>query len=95
MKPRRTDFLSIARTPFFVWLALNAFLTATVALAYVPMGRFNLVVSLFIASSKVALIAVVFMHLFKASALRRLTSVAGLAWLSVLFLLMFSDYLSR
>jgi caa(3)-type oxidase subunit IV len=85
----------LARAPLIAWGGLCALLTFTVILAYVPLGPMNLPISLFIAAIKTAIIAVVFMQLGSASGLIRLAGLTGLLWLLFLFLLTFTDYLSR
>lgn len=78
-----------------VWLALMALLATTFAAAFVPMGAFNSVVNLAIAVVKAALVAVFFMHLRRPDATLRLAAAAGLFWLGILFVLTFSDFLTR
>lgn len=78
-----------------VWLALMALLATTFATAFVPMGAFNSVVNLAIAVVKAALVAVFFMHLRRPDATLRLAATAGLFWLGILFVLTFSDFLTR
>jgi cytochrome c oxidase subunit 4 len=81
--------------PVLVWVALCLLLATTVASAYVPLGLFNSVINLVIAALKAALIAVFFMNLSHSSALVRLAAAAGVFWLSFMFILAASDYLSR
>lgn len=81
--------------PLLVWAALCVLLAATCALAYVPMGAANLAVSLVIAAAKAALVGVVFMRLFENNPLNRLAAAAGPIWIFVMFLLLFSDYVTR
>jgi cytochrome c oxidase subunit 4 len=78
-----------------VWAALCVLLATTCALAFVPLGRFNLVVSLCIAAAKASLVGAVFMRLFEKNALNRLAAAAGPIWIAVLFLLIFADYATR
>lgn len=77
------------------WLALLALVAATLGLAYVPMGPFNVVVALVISAIKTALVVVVFMKLFRAAVLTRVAAAAGLFWLAFLFALSGTDYLTR
>jgi cytochrome c oxidase subunit 4 len=74
---------------------LTVFLLATIAIAYVHLGPMNLVVALTIAAIKVAIIAVIFMELREASGVQLLAAGIGVFWLLFLFILSFSDYLSR
>jgi caa(3)-type oxidase subunit IV len=85
----------IWRVPFFVWLALCAALATTCIVAYLPLGTFNIVVSLLIAGFKAVLIGVVFMKLSDRNPLLRLAACAGPLWVFVMFLLLGADYLTR
>jgi cytochrome c oxidase subunit IV len=85
----------ICRLPLLTWISLCALLAATYSLAYLPLGRANLPVSLCIAALKVALIGTVFMHLRDNSPLNRLAASAGPIWLFIMFLLIGADYFTR
>ena len=63
--------------------------------AYLPLGRLNLVTGLTIAVVKIALVAVVFMRLWSSRPLLRLAAATGLFWLTILFLLTFTDLVTR
>lgn len=91
----RASFWRISREPLMAWLALCLLLALTCSLAYVPMGEANLVVSLVIAAVKACLVGLVFMELSRNEPLNRLAAAAGPVWLFVMFLLLFSDYLTR
>ena len=83
------------RVYLLTWLALMALLGATFAIAHVPMGVWNTVASLAIAAAKLVLVALVFMHLKRASALVALFAAIGLVWLAILFGLSGTDYAVR
>jgi len=91
----RRRLRELARGPFFAWTALCGLLIATVALAYVPLGPGNIVVSLLIATLKAAIIAFVFMGLRAASGLVRLAAVVGWVFLFFLIFLASTDFLTR
>ena len=93
--PDRAAIRKMLRTPLLALVALTLLLGATIILAFVHMGGMNLVVSLLIALAKVAIIVVIFMELPKATGVQILASGVGLFWLFFLFLLGFTDYLSR
>ena len=78
-----------------VWLALLVLLGITLTAAYMPLGRLNLVTGLAIAAVKAGLVAVVFMQLWSSRPLLRLAAAAGLFWLAILFLLTFTDLVTR
>lgn len=85
----------LIRRPLWALIALIILVIATTGLAFVHMGPMNLVVSLLIAGAKVAIIVVIFMELLKGSGVQILAAAVGVFWLTFLFLLAFSDYLSR
>ena len=91
----RNRLWRICRIPLLTWAALCALLAATCFLAYQPLGRGNLPVSLGIAALKAALIAAVFMRLRERNALNRLAASAGPIWLFIMFLLVGADYFTR
>ena len=67
----------------------------TLRLAYLPLGRFNLPVSLLIAAAKALLIGIVFMELRVAKGFIRLAAGAAFLWIAVMFALTFSDLITR
>lgn len=77
------------------WLGLLALLGLTVTLAYQPLGSFNVVAALTIATLKAALVAAVFMELSERRSLTIAFAAAGFFWLGIMFWLVFSDYLTR
>jgi cytochrome c oxidase subunit 4 len=95
MKAEHENTRSLWLQPLLVWLALLILLCLTVGSAYVPLGAFNNVINLSIAALKAVLVFIFFMHLARSSALLRLAAIAGLFWLSFMFSLTFSDYLTR
>ncbi|RAI58016.1 cytochrome C oxidase subunit IV family protein [Roseicella frigidaeris] len=90
-----TGAAAIWRGRLAVWAALLALLGATLALAYVPLGRFGLVVALGIAAAKALLVVLLFMHLRKPDPLLRLTAFASLVFVAFLLTLTFADVLTR
>ena len=85
----------ILLVPLLAWAGLIVLLLASLGYAYLPGAPLKLAGGLGIAAGKVALIAIVFMQLGKASPLARVAAGAGLAWLSLLFLFSFADFLTR
>ena len=93
--PRLRELL---KAPLLALIALTLLLCLTIGLSFVPMGAMggiNLIVSLIIAGTKIAIIVVVFMELPKARPVQQLAAGVGVFWLTFLFLLGFADYLSR
>jgi cytochrome c oxidase subunit 4 len=81
--------------PLFTWGALCLLLLITATMAFVPLGRANLPVSLVIAAIKAGLVGWIFMRLSARKALNRLAASAGFIWIFVMFLLMGADYYTR
>lgn len=86
---------AIWRRNLVVWAALLGLLGLTFEAAYLPLGAFNTVAGLAIATVKAGLVALLFMGLRRSDALIRLAAGAGFFWLVVLFALTLSDVLSR
>jgi len=78
-----------------VWVALIALALSSCALAYVPMGGFNMAVSLAIAAAKMVLVGVFFMHLRRPDPLLRLSGGAWLLWIGFLLAMVFADQATR
>ena len=84
------------RTLFLVYTGLIALLILTAVGAYVPMGGTPHVLLAFgVSAAKTALIAFFFMEIHYHNGITRIFAGAGLVWLALLFLLTFSDYLTR
>lgn len=77
------------------WVGLCLLLAATCTLAFIPLGKGNLPLSLVIAAIKTALVGAVFMQLLEKNALNRLAAFVGPVWIFIMFLLMGSDYFTR
>jgi len=75
--------------------ALLILLAVTVGAAHIPLGPWSPVAAMGIAAVKTALIGLVFMHLQQETSLVRVFSLAGLIWLTILLVLLASDYLTR
>jgi cytochrome c oxidase subunit 4 len=84
-----------ARPLLLTWLAVMALLGATAAIAWLPLGWLNTAISLAIALAKALLVALVFMRLRRAHGLLRLTALAGVVTLFLLFGLAGADYATR
>lgn len=80
---------------YAVGAALMILLVLTVYLASIDMGALNVVVALAIAVSKALLVILIFMQLRHASPITKAVVIAGFIWLSILFLLTMSDFLTR
>lgn len=78
-----------------VWLLLTGIVAATLALAYVPLGRAQSALHLALAAIQIVLIWIVFMNLRRSSALARLAACSAALWIVFMFTLTFNDYFSR
>jgi len=77
------------------WLALLALLALSAASAWIPLGWMNTAIGLAVAAVKALLVAIVFMRLRASHPLLRLTALAGLVTLALLFALSGADYATR
>ena len=91
----KSDLWRAWRGPILTWVALCVALAATCAIAYVPLGKGNLPVSLVIAAIKAALVGMIFMRLSEKNALNRMAACVGPIWIFIQFVLMGSDYFTR
>lgn len=81
---------------YYAIFAILMVLTAvTIGVAYVDLGAMNAVVALAIACFKATIVVLYFMHVKYSTRLIKLTVVAGLYWMGILFVLTFGDYLTR
>ncbi|HEY1770771.1 MAG TPA: hypothetical protein VGG02_11025 [Chthoniobacterales bacterium] len=81
---------------FVIYVALILLLVVTAVGAYLPVGMIGHDILAFgVSIAKTVLIVFFFMELYYDKGLVRLFACAGLVWLSILFLLTFSDYLTR
>jgi len=84
-----------AATIWRCWAALVLLLAATTASAFVPLGSFNIVVSLAIAIIKALIVLLVFMELRASKGLVRAFAAAGFFWLLIMIVLTGADYWHR
>jgi cytochrome c oxidase subunit IV len=90
-----SESVSTIRSYLLVWVGLMTLLFMSLGSAYVYMGPFNVVANLVIALCKMALVALFFMHLKRASPLIGIVSGVGLVWLLLMFGLSLADFLTR
>ena len=83
------------RTYFLVFIALMIGTALTTGVAYIDLGRWNTVVALAIATTKMILVVLFFMHVKYASGLTRITIIAAFFWLGIMVTLTLSDILTR
>lgn len=95
MSDRHPTILDLAKGPLAVWGALIVLLAVSVATAYVPLGPANAAINLAIGAVMIVLLAAFLMNLRWSSTLIRIFAASGLLWLTFMFALTFTDYLSR
>ena len=83
------------KTYFKVFGGLMILLAATIGVAYIGLGAFNILAALTIACGKALLIIMYFMHARYGPRLIWVFAGAAFFWLGILFVFSFSDYLWR
>ena len=78
-----------------IFFALMVLTALTVWVAFQEFGAFNTIIALGIASLKAVLVMLFFMHLRHSTRLTWVVVVVSFAMVGVLFVLTYSDYLSR
>ena len=78
-----------------ILLALLVATAVTTAVARVDLGGFSVVVALGIASVKMVLVALFFMHIRHSTKLTKVVVLGGLLWLAILLLLTMTDFATR
>jgi cytochrome c oxidase subunit IV len=84
-----------SRPLVLTWLALLALLALSAGTAWIRLGWINTAIGLAVATVKTLLVALVFMRLRLTHPLLRLTALAGLTTLALLFILSGTDYATR
>jgi cytochrome c oxidase subunit 4 len=80
---------------YAVFTTLMVLTGVTVAVAYLDLGAMNAVAALAIACFKATIVVLYFMHVKYSTRLIKLTVIAGLYWMVILFGLTMGDYLMR
>jgi cytochrome c oxidase subunit 4 len=80
---------------FSVFFALCLGTILTVAASRIDLGMWNTPIALLIAVIKAVLVILFFMHVVHSSRLTWVVICGAFLWLFVMFMLTFSDYLSR
>ena len=80
---------------FAIFAALMLLTTMTVAVTYLDLGPFNMIVAMGIAVTKATLVILYFMHIRWSGRLNQVTLLSALLFLGFLFAFTLGDYLSR
>ena len=83
------------RTYILIFFALAIGTLLTWFASTVNLGWANTPIALVIATTKAVLVILFFMHVIHSTRLTWVVIIASFLWLSVLFVLTFTDYLSR
>lgn len=82
-------------TYILVWLALLVFTSITVTIAGIDLSKYTLLIAMFIAAIKSALVINIFMHIkFEEKIFKVFLLLSGMTLL-IIFILTFSDFLFR
>ena len=93
--PHENTHIDSVGTYVKILLALLVATAVTTAVARVDLGGFSVVVALGVASVKMVLVALFFMHIRHSTKLTRLVVLGGLLWLGILLLLTMTDFATR
>ena len=86
----------VSRATYFgIFGALLVLTFATVGVAKIDLGEWNVVVALTVAVTKAMLVILYFMHIKYSKRLTQVVVAAGFLWLLLLLGLTLSDYLTR
>ena len=83
------------KTYTLVFVALLILTGATTLVATIDLGALNVVVALAIATAKMMLVALFFMHLRHSTILTKVVVGGGMLWLAILLVLGLSDFVTR
>jgi cytochrome c oxidase subunit 4 len=86
---------SPARVYIFNGIALLGLLAVTIAASYLKLGVLNSIVTASVSVVSTALIVLFYMHVRRSKPLLWVFVGCGFFWLGILFVLAFSDFLTR
>ena len=89
------EHIESIKTYTIIFISLLILTAVTTLVAMVDLGPLSVVVALAIASFKMMLVALFFMHLRHSVVLMKVVIGGGLLWLGILLLLSMSDFVSR
>ena len=95
MSDNTHQHIDSVRTYALVFIVLIVLTFVTTGVAYIDLGVFSVVVALGIASVKMLLVALVFMHLRHSTRLTKITLAGSLVWLGILLAFTLQDILTR
>ena len=95
MSDNTHQHIDSVRTYALVFVALLVLTFVTTEVAYIDLGIFSVVVALGIASVKMLMVALIFMHLRHSTRLTKITLAGSLVWLGILLAFTLQDILTR
>ena len=90
-----THHVTPKKTYYLIFGALIVLTGVTVGAAYLNLGILNTPIALAIAIFKASLVILYFMHVRYSTRLTWVVVIGSFLWLGVLFVLTFTDYLTR
>ena len=90
-----TEHVDSAATYLLVFAGLVVLTIATTAVAFVNLGPFSVVAALVIATCKMLLVALWFMHVRHSSRLTKLVLLGALLWLAIMLIFTMADMWTR
>jgi cytochrome c oxidase subunit IV len=90
-----SEHIASRKMYFVVFFSLLVLTLLTWQIAYVDLGRWNMVVALIISITKTVLVATFFMHLRWSASLVRLVVFAAVFWLAIMLTLTIGDFFTR
>jgi cytochrome c oxidase subunit 4 len=89
------EHIASVKTYAIVFISLLILTLLTTVVATVDLGPLNVAVALIIATIKMLLVALFFMHLRDSPVLMKVVVGGGLLWLGILLVLSMSDFVTR
>ena len=90
-----SDHVVPTRVYYMVFLALLVLTGVTTGIAYVDLGRFNIIVALAIAVFKASLVVLFFMHIKYSTTLTKAIVCSGVIFFIIMIFFTMSDLLTR
>jgi len=90
-----SEHIASRKVYFYVFFALLCLTLLTWQIAYVDLGRWNMIVALIISITKTALVGAFFMHLRWSASMVRLVVFAAIFWLAIMLSLTLGDIFTR
>ena len=90
-----SEHVDSLKTYVLVFAGLIILTVVTTAVAFVDLGRFSIAAALGIATCKMLLVAMWFMHVRHSSRLTKLVLLGALLWLAIMLVFTMADVMTR